>query len=251
MTGREPSELGLAELAHDLRVESVGRLAAHFAHELRQPLTTISSCAQSSLEELDGDGIDAERLKAGLGMIERAARRMNDLMIQINSAIRVDRAEFCLVDLNLLATEVAHLLNRSAQDKGVTLTLGLTEGAASAWGNARQIAQVIMNLVSNGIEAAGRDGGGPPEVVIRTHQTGGTNILLSVIDNGPGIPENDRERFFSPFVSGTPGGLGLGLPICRALVEGMEGAISIGEADPRGTVVTVVLPTAQSSEESG
>jgi PAS domain S-box-containing protein len=247
MAAQEADRRHRAEIAHVSRVATLGELTASIAHELNQPLSAILANAIAARRMLDGVVPDLEEVGEALDDIASSGRRAGAVISGMRELLRKGEggeAHDEVIDLTPLARDVIHLLRSEAIGRGVTLVAPEPPGAsAEIRGDPVQIKQVLLNLLMNAIEAASRAPAGARTVV--TGVASGTGVVeVTVQDSGPGLPTDDVEELLQPFVTRRPGGLGMGLAICRSIVEAHAGRIH-GYTDPRGgAVFTVRLPSA-------
>ena len=235
--------LHLEELTETIRAESrlqrseslaqLGALSAAVAHELRNPLAGISGAIQVIARSLPED----DRRKSVMEKVEQQVRRLNDLVTDLLSFARPTEARSLPVDLGEVARAVVDLLSR--EHPGVALSV---EGAGRAQADPNLVQQVLLNLVLNGIQA--QDGAG--QVLLRV---AGASIVVS--DAGPGIPEGDEEKIFTPFFTTRTRGTGLGLAICRKAAGAMGGALTLVAGPLPGAAFALALqPPPESRPES-
>ena len=232
------------------RLEAVAALSASLAHEIRNPLASIRSSVEQ-LAQAAGAGED-ERVLATL--IVREADRLSRLLSEFLDFSRVRAARRESVDLREVATAAVHLVE-AHPDCHADTVIKVSGPATVIDADEDLLHRVLVNLVLNAVQAAG----GPVSVTVSTGPAlqgdvpRGSGIespiRLDVKDNGPGIPEDIRDRLFQPFVSGRPGGSGLGLAIVQRAVEAHRGLITVASAVGQGTTFTIFLPAKWSAEE--
>jgi signal transduction histidine kinase len=216
------------------QLAAVGQLAAGVAHELRNPLTSIKMLVQTGLEGDPPPGLPAE----DLAVVEREVRRMEQYLRTFLDFARPPRAERRRTDLRPVVERALTLTEGRARRQKVTLSVTLPPDPVPLEIDPEQVQQVLVNLLLNALDVLPR--GGAVEVVVR--RPAGGSVEVSVRDNGPGIAPRVHERLFEPFVSGKENGLGLGLSICKRLVEEHGGGIRAEPAPGGGTVVRFTLP---------
>lgn len=229
------------ELAHALRLATLGEMVSILAHEVNQPLGVIANEAQAAsrlLRELPSappalvDAVDAIKAEAfGAAEVVRGLRGFASK----------GASERVPVDLNGLVREVSVLLEREGRRDGVAVELRLGELPGPIPLDRLQIQQLIVNLGRNAIDAL-RDVEPPRRLVLET-SAGAGEVLLRVVDNGLGCPSTIRQRMFEPYVTTKPGGLGLGLALCRSIAQAHGGRIEAEPNQPRGMRLEVRLPT--------
>jgi signal transduction histidine kinase len=217
------------------QLAAVGQVAAGVAHELRNPLTSVKMLVQTGLEGKPPAGLQEEDLT----LIEREIRRMEACIQSFLDFARPPSAERRRTDLLAVVHRAVALLEGRARRQNVTLKTDLPPGPLELLLDPEQIHQVLVNLILNALDAMPQ--GGELLVEVRP-QTEPPGVRVRLHDTGPGIPANVLARLFEPFVSSKETGLGLGLSICRRLLEAHGGSIT-GANDPAGgAVFTFTLP---------
>jgi two-component system sensor kinase FixL len=237
-----------AELVHVARLSAMGEMASALAHELNQPLTAIINYAQTArglVERRPGEGSGglASLLKKAVEQADRAGQIIRRLR-QFIAKGETDRA---LEDINTVVEEASALALVGTKGKGIASRRVLGEGLPPVLLDKIQIHQVITNLIRNSVDAL--DGVKQREIVISTRRAGQDSIEISIVDTGPGLAPEIADRLFQPFVTTKPSGLGIGLSICRAIVDGHGGRLWASENPDGGTIFHVSLPTARASGE--
>jgi signal transduction histidine kinase len=238
----EVSRLG-RELALSGRVSIVGHLASSLAHELNQPLGAILRNAEAAELFLENPETDLKEIHAILEDIRKDTHRAGSVIDGVRTLLRRSEVERSPVDLSPLAEEVLALLRQDAQGRGVALELE-SNGPARVLGNPVQLQQVLLNLVINGMEAMERTpvDGRALTVTLGAPQPGWVEI--AVRDRGPGISPEDLPRVFDNFFTTKSSGMGMGLAICRRLVEAHGGRISAHNEPDGGATLRILLPAA-------
>ncbi len=241
---RVEAELAAArlKLARADRSLSVSALAETIAHEIKQPLTSISTAAQAALNWLKHDRPSIEEATACNRRILDDARRAGEIVISTRDLIRREHGVRAPVDVGALIAEVATILRDETTEKGVDLTTDAADGLPRIAADAGQIRQMLMNIVINAIEASRSNAPGARPVTILANGTEHF-VVIAVEDRGVGFVNGGEKRAFEPFYTTRPGGIGLGLPICRTIAEAHGGSVE-AEALPRGARVSVTLPAA-------
>jgi signal transduction histidine kinase len=230
-----------SELAHVLRVATMGELTTSLVHELSQPLTAIRSNAQAGSRMLKAPDYDLEQIRSILADIVANDRRASEILARIRNLVRKGELEFAPVDLNDLAREVVGLVETDTMLRSISATLDLTEGIAPIWGDRIQLQQVVLNLILNGLEAMT----GTERTRLLTIRTGwqdGSNVRLAVQDTGSGIPPDRLSHIFDPFYTSKPHGLGMGLSIARTIVHAHGGQMWAANNSDGGATVGFVVP---------
>lgn len=226
------------EVLRTEQLAAVGQLAAGVAHELRNPLTSIKMLVQTGLEGDPPAGLPAE----DLAVVEREVRRMEGYIRTFLDFARPPRSERRRTDLTAVVRRALTLTEGRARRQNVALDVLLPAEPVPLDIDPEQVQQVLVNLLLNAFDAL--PCGGEVTVAVAPAEDGGP-VEVSVRDNGPGIAEGVRPRLFQPFVTGKEDGVGLGLSICKRLVEAHGGAIRAEDAPGGGTVVRFTLPAAE------
>jgi len=230
-----------AALAKGLRVTTMGELAAAIAHEVNQPLTSIAANAGAALRWLNRDAPNDERAILSLDNVRREARRAGEIIQGLHALARRAPPRLLPLSGDQIVRDIAALLRPNLERQGVQLRLDLQAGDRPALGEAGQIKQVLMNLMSNAVEAMAENGQEPKILQVTTRAAATGDVELTVADTGPGLQGGAATRAFEPFFSTKSAGMGLGLAICRSIVERHEGTLEAASAQPRGAVFRVRL----------
>jgi two-component system sensor histidine kinase HydH len=223
------------EVLRSEQLAAVGQLAAGVAHELRNPLTSIKMLVQTGLEGESPMGLPPE----DLAVVEQEVRRMEGYIRTFLDFARPPRSERRRTDLTGVIRRAMTLIEGRARRLQVTLSETLPAEPVMLDIDPEQVQQVLVNLLLNAVDALPH--GGTVTVAVTRPENGGP-IEVSVSDNGTGIAPGVRGRLFQPFVTGKPDGVGLGLSICKRLVEAHGGVIGAEDAPGGGTVVRFTLP---------
>jgi two-component system sensor kinase FixL len=232
------------ELAHAQRLSTTGELAASLAHEINQPLLAIMSNAQAADRLLGGPVPDLAEARAALDDIAADANRAAEVIRALRGMVGKDAAPHGDLDVNELVARVARLVRHEVERREITLRVDLGSDVPAVRGDAVQLQQVVLNLLLNASDAIAGEGTAARDIRLATWRTAAGDARIDVVDTGPGVPEDQLERMFSPFVTSKPDGLGLGLSISRSIVEAHGGRIGAASNAGRGLTVSVVLPRA-------
>jgi signal transduction histidine kinase len=230
------------ELAHVSRVSTLGAMTASIAHEISQPLAGIVTNANTGLRMLGAEPPNVVGAQETARRTLRDAERATDIISRLRTLFAKRETSIELVNLNEASREVAALSHRELQDSGAILQLELDEKIPSVEGDRIQLQQVLLNLTLNGAEAMSEIDGRPRQLTIRTAKAYPDNVLLTVQDSGPGIDPANLERVFDAFFTTKTSGLGMGLSICRKIVEAHGGKLWATAAVPHGAIFHVTLP---------
>ncbi len=238
------------EMIHVSRASTMGELAASLAHELNQPLSAILSNSQAGLRFLSQETPDSGDVRDALGDIASDARRAGDVIRHIRKFLRKGELERSAVDINHVVEEVNCLLHSDTIIRDVTVTLELAEGLPPVWGDAAQLQQVTLNLMMNACQAMSGQETDYRTLVVRTVSEDGSTVEVAVEDSGPGIDPEFGDQIFEAFVTSRPTGMGLGLSICRSIIEAHGGQLGTTPNPEGGCTFRIVLPAAADRPES-
>jgi PAS domain S-box-containing protein len=233
-----------AELAHIARVATLGEMTASIAHEINQPLGAIVNNAGACLRWLAAQNVDEARRSAEL--IRGDGHRAAEIIQRIRAFAKKATPQKDWIDINQTIREVTALARSEMQRNGITLETGLSDDAhyvTLVFADRIQLQQVILNLIMNAVEAMTEVSDGPRELLIRTGTDASGGIVVAVRDSGPGIAPENLDRLFTPFYTTKPQGMGLGLAICRSIVEAHGGQLWATANDKRGATFQFTLPT--------
>ena len=229
-------------LAHTNRVATIGQLTASIAHEVNQPITGTVISALAALRWLDARPRNLERVRQALGRIVEDGRRAGEVVDRIRGQIKKAPPHQEAVAINQAVRNVIALLHGEIVEQGVTLQMELTDDLPILQGDQVQLQQVILNLIINAVQAMSSVREGPRDLLVSTRRADPDNICVAVRDSGPGLPPSALERLFEPFYTTKPNGLGLGLSICRSIVEAHGGHLWASANVPRGAVFSFTVP---------
>jgi signal transduction histidine kinase len=224
------------------RVTTLGQLTASIAHEVKRPIAAARNNARAALNFLDKQPPDLGEVREALGGIVGDADRAGQIIDRIRDHIKKAPARKDRFDLNEAINEVIVLTRGEITKNGVSVHTHLTEGASPREGDRVQLQQVVLNLILNAVEAMGSVQEGPRELSISTEQTQANGVLVAVRDSGPGIDPEHVERVFEAFYTTKSSGVGMGLSICRSIVEAHGGRLWADANEPRGAVFQFTLP---------
>ncbi|MFA1626375.1 CHASE3 domain-containing protein [Rhizobium mongolense] len=230
------------ELAHANRVATMGQLTASIAHEVKQPIAATFTNAQAALRWLGAQPPELEEVRQALARIAKDANRAGDVIGRIRGLIGKAPPQKDALAINEAIREVLALLQGEAVKHGVSIQTRLAEGLPLIQGDRVQLQQVILNLIVNAIEAMASLGDGARDLLISTEADASGAVRVSVRDSGPGLDPQRVERLFEAFYTTKPGGLGMGLSICRSIIEAHGGRFWASANEPRGAVFQFTLP---------
>ncbi|WP_051383475.1 sensor histidine kinase [Bradyrhizobium sp. WSM3983] len=230
-----------SELARVSSLTAAGQMAASIAHEINQPLNAIVTNGSAGLRWLSNPEPDIHEVRAAFERIVREGNRASQIIVGIRAMFKNDSREASL-DLNRLVRETLTLLDSELRMNKVLVQLELIPEPLRVLADRAQLQQVIANLITNAMEAMNTvdDRARTLRVKSATSKTDG--VLITVEDSGQGIDQENHRRIFNPFFTTKPQGMGMGLTICRSIIESHGGNLSASAAHPHGTVFRVVLP---------
>lgn len=233
-----------AELLRISRLTTIGQLSASIAHEVSQPLTAVISNASSCVRWLDTTPPNLAEAKLAAQRIVRDSERASAIITNIRTMVRRGLPEKSCVDLNEVLTSVLELTQREREAAGVSVVADLSADLPSILGDSVQLQQLFLNLMMNALEAIDEmdlTTSRPRSIRIGTAVQDG-QIVVDLEDSGPGISAEVAGRQFEAFVSTKPNGMGLGLSICRTIVEGHGGSIESSVTSGSGAIFRVSIP---------
>jgi PAS domain S-box-containing protein len=232
-------------LAHANRVTTVGQITASIAHEIQQPLTGVVMYAQAALRWLETEPQNLAEVRDALLHIVSNTLRSGEVINRIRTMIRKSGPGSERFQLNDAVLEVIALVRGESGKHAVRVRTDLAISLPLIRADRVQIQQLILNLVLNAIEASAANDGAAREVWVTSEASGTAEVAVAISDSGPGLEPANLQRVFEPFFTTKANGLGLGLSICRSIVEAHDGQISAAHNTPRGAVFRFVLPIRQ------
>ncbi len=212
-----------SDLAHMNRLSMMGELAASLAHEITQPIAAARNNARAALNFLDKHPPELGEVGEALGCVVGDADRAGVIVDRIRDHIKKAPPQKHRFDLNEAINEVIVLARSAIAENGVSVQTRLTEGLAPVEGDRVQLQQVILNLILNAAEAMSAFDEGTRDLLISTEQSRTNGVLVAVRDSGPGIDPEHIERVFEAFYTTKSNGVGMGLSICRSIIDAHGG----------------------------
>jgi PAS domain S-box-containing protein len=243
--GNEALKNAQLDLARAVRLTTLGEFATSMAHEINQPLAAIVTNAAAALRWLSKDSPDILEVRLAAERIVENGRRAGDIIKGIRGLAKKGSSEVIEFRINEAITEILSLIQDDLRASNVTLELRLSDDTGSITGNRVQLQQVILNLVRNGIEAMHALEPGRRILRIVSQDHGGGGVMIVITDQGEGISQENTDRVFEAFFTTKPEGTGMGLSICRTIVEAHGGRLWTSPNDPCGSTFCFSLPRAR------
>jgi PAS domain S-box-containing protein len=234
-----------SDLAHMNRLSVMGELTASLAHEIAQPISTARNNARAATHFLDRGPPGLSQVREALACVVEDADRAGDILDRIRDHIKKAPPRKERVDLNKAINDVIALAQGAIIKNRVSVQTRLTEGPSHVQADCVQMQQVVLNLILNAVEAMSSVEAGPRELLISTEQTETGDVLVAVRDSGPGIDPEHLERVFEALYTTKSSGMGMGLSICRSIINAHAGRLWADVNEPRGAVFQFTLPSAE------
>jgi C4-dicarboxylate-specific signal transduction histidine kinase len=215
----------MSELAHMNRSATAGELSASIVHEITQPLQAITSNGNAGLSLLAATAPDLREARETFQDIVDEARRASDVLGTIRSMFKKGDQEKVALDINLVIGEVLALLHSDFLRRMIVVQTRLGADLPLVRGNRVQLQQVFLNLCVNAADAMDSMTDSSRRLTVMSERQNPGGVLITVEDSGPGIEPKNAERIFEPFYTTKPGGMGMGLSICRSIIEEHGGAL--------------------------
>jgi PAS domain S-box-containing protein len=242
LTERKRAE---TELAHANRVATIGQLSASIAHEVNQPIAALLTNAETAVRWLAREPPNLEKAKVSIGRIISDGKRAGDIVSRIRDFSKKAPVRKEILEVNEVILDIIGLTSVPMSNNGVVAKMKLAEGLPYILGDRVQLQQVILNLIMNAIEAMSEAKDGQRELLVSTSEVEFDGLLVAVSDTGPGLSQVSADRIFEPFYTTKSSGLGMGLSICRSIVEAHGGRLWAKPNEPHGALFCMVLPIGQ------
>jgi C4-dicarboxylate-specific signal transduction histidine kinase len=224
----------------EARLMTGDAVAASIAHEVRQPLTAMVTTADAGLRFLDRSIPNLDKAKEAFNRIVADGHRAGEMVGSIRANFKSDVGDRTALDLNGLIQEALVLARGELQKHGILVRAASNTQLPEVRGNRIQLQQVLLNLIMNAVDAMAANDG-PRILSVKSEAQEGDRVIVSVADIGTGISSQDVDRLFNPLFTTKSGGMGMGLSICRAIIEAHEGRLWFAPNDPRGAVFQFTL----------
>jgi len=234
-----------ADLAHVNRLSIMGELAASLAHEILHPIATARNNARAGIRYLDLRPPNLDEVREALSCVVRDADRAKSIVDRMRDHIKKTPPRKEPIDLNEAINEVIEMVQSAIAKNRVSVRTQLDERLIPVESDRVQLQQVMVNLILNAVEAMSAVENGPRELSISTEQSETGGIRVAVSDSGPGIDPEHLQRVFEPFYTTKASGVGMGLSICRSIIDSHGGRLWAEANELRGTVFRFTLPAAQ------
>jgi len=228
------------ELAHVARVTTVGELSASIAHEINQPLTSIVTRANAALRWLSLENPNPEKMQEILRQILEAGHRASDVVASVRAMFNKEPLDNSTVDINKVIRSVLPLVYFDLRKHSIENCIHLAPRVPPVMGSETQLQQVILNLVMNAIESM--ICAEPRVLTIKSETNGHDRLHVSIADTGTGIDPSNLHRVFDPLFTTKPRGMGMGLSICRSIIERHNGRIWVSDGTSGGSIFQIELP---------
>lgn len=239
-----------AELAHASRLSTLGEMAAGLAHELNQPLTSMSAFAEGALVRLDRGKLRETEIAPIFSRIAEDAQRAGEIIRRLRNFVQKREVQYQEIDVNQVVREVCKFIESDVKQQGITLRLELGSRLSAVEADSIEIQQVLLNLIRNACDALSESDSGERTIAISSFEGNANRVEVAVEDSGPGISGGMVEQVFDPFYTSKADGLGIGLGICQNIIESHGGKIWLGCSSMGGARVHFDLLSHQQEDET-
>jgi signal transduction histidine kinase len=247
---RTAAEANSVELTHELaqmnRFATAGELSASIAHELRQPLAAIASYGSAGLNWLKKQVPDLNEARVALEAVVRESHRADDVIKSVRAMFRHESPARAPINLNELIQEIMPITARLISSNDIVFNANLTDNPPPmVMADPVQLQQVILNLIMNAVEAMSQPGHWARILQLGTQVRADGTVLTTITDSGPSVDPKIVEKMFQHLFTTKPSGMGVGLPICKTIVEAHGGTLTALPSKPHGMEFRIVLPLAK------
>jgi C4-dicarboxylate-specific signal transduction histidine kinase len=228
----------------------LGEMSASIAHEINQPIAAVITNANAGLRWLGAQQPDVDEVRQALRRIVRDGTRAGEVISRIRALVKKVPPRREPLDINEAIREVIALIRTETQRNAVKLQSRLADGLPLVSADRVQLQQVMINLITNAIDAMAGARDGARELTIVSGTDDANDIVVEVQDTGPGLDPEKFDRFFQSFYTTKPEGIGMGLAISRSIAEAHGGRLSAAANEPRGAVFRLTLPVEEKSFEA-
>jgi two-component system sensor histidine kinase DctS len=237
-------------LQHTSRLVTMGEMASSLAHELNQPLSAVANYCMGSVNRLRSEAFSRDELLAAMEKAAFQAERAGKIIRRMREFAYKREPNRAAIGVAEVVDDALAFVSMEARRVAIGLRVEVPTSLPPVFADRILIEQVVLNLVKNAIEAM-RAEGARGEVVVSARENGDGAVEVAVADRGPGIPAGDADQLFTPFFTTKPEGMGMGLGICRSIVEYHDGRLWAGPNPGGGSVFRFTLPTAAAREGTG
>jgi C4-dicarboxylate-specific signal transduction histidine kinase len=246
MRASEALRTAQGELARVSRISTLGEMTASIAHEISQPLAGIGLNASAGLRWLSGLAPDVAEARDALAQIHKDAKRATDVIDRIRALVRKSPIRMDQLSINEVILDIIALMRSELERNRFELRTRLAKDLPPIQGDRVQLQQVILNLIVNAMEAM--HDSEPRQLLIQSGIDETQTIVVSVADSGPGVDSANIDRIFNSFYTTKPAGIGMGLSICRSIIETHGGRLRARANAPRGAIFEFTLPRQQTDQ---
>jgi C4-dicarboxylate-specific signal transduction histidine kinase len=237
-----------SELSHMDRIVTVSALTSALAHEINQPLAAMRSYAQAALRFMDKDKPEYDSVRKALHGIVDDNKRAAAVINQLRNLVKKETATWETLDINSIINDVISLINSEIVLRNASIRLDLHPIVPVVYGDSIQIQQVLINLLTNALDALDDQPVEARTITIFTRPENSDRTVVSVSDTGRGIPPDKIQAIFDPFHTTKPKGIGLGLSICKTIIEAHGGKIWADNNPEGGAIFSLILLTGSQSK---
>jgi C4-dicarboxylate-specific signal transduction histidine kinase len=235
-------------IARTARLTTLGEMASMLAHEINQPLSAIANYCNGCVKRMQA-GANAAELLPAIRKAAEQAERAGKIIARIRAFVKKSEPRRCAIPVAAILEEALALIEIDVRRRGIRLKIDVANNLPAVFADQIMIEQVLLNLVRNGLDAM-KDAVGDERVLTVSAKAGGGRFVeISVMDRGCGISDENREKLFQPFFTTKDEGMGMGLAICRSIIEFHDGRLSVESPPAGGTLFTFTLPIEEAACE--